>query len=197
MDLEADVSEVSTSNVVDLMAALKKSLGQSSSDRPAQSKRKKTEDVRQTGLKLPIKGGKAAVERVDVQAATKPSRKRTLTLLPFFPRLDADLPSLLFRRDDAIDLGLGDHVADFAIADAAAIETWSQQTGNAPSWSKKPDPGVLAGIFRWKMPVRVLYGAGEERAPFPPQRIGSIGTMKEMDVYQSKIAPSIPSRAST
>ena len=76
IDLEADVSEVSTSNVVDLMAALKKSLGQSSADRPAQSKRKKTEDVRQTGLKLPIKGGKAAVERVDVQAATKPSRKR-------------------------------------------------------------------------------------------------------------------------
>src|SRR3984885_339592 len=76
IDLEADVSEVSTSNVVDLMAALKKSLGQSSAGRPAQSKRKKTEDVRQTGLKLPIKGGKAAVERVDVQAATKPSRKR-------------------------------------------------------------------------------------------------------------------------
>ena len=62
IDLEADVSEVSTSNVVDLMAALKKSLGQSSADRPAQSKRKKMEDVRQTGLKLPIKGGKA-VER--------------------------------------------------------------------------------------------------------------------------------------
>jgi DNA end-binding protein Ku len=76
IDLEADVSEVNTSNVVDLMAALKKSLGQSSADRPTQSKRKKTEDVRQTGLKLPIKGGKAAVERVDVQAATKPSRKR-------------------------------------------------------------------------------------------------------------------------
>jgi len=75
-DLEADVSEVSTSNVVDLMAALKKSLGQSSADRPAWSKRKKTEDARQTGLKLPIKGGKAAVERVDAQAATKPSRKR-------------------------------------------------------------------------------------------------------------------------
>ena len=53
-----------------------KSLGQSPADRPAQPKRKKTEDVRQTGLKLPIKGGKAAVERVDVQAATKSSRKR-------------------------------------------------------------------------------------------------------------------------
>ncbi len=49
IDLEADAMEVKEpSNVVDLMAALKKSLGQSSSDRPAQSKRKKTEDVRQT-----------------------------------------------------------------------------------------------------------------------------------------------------
>jgi hypothetical protein len=76
IDLEADVSEVSTSNVINLMAALKKSLGQSPADKPTQPKRKKADDVRQTGLKLPIKGGKAAIERVENQAASKPSRKR-------------------------------------------------------------------------------------------------------------------------
>jgi hypothetical protein len=75
IDLEVDVPEVSTSNVVDLMAALKKSLGQSSPDKPTQSRRTKTEDVRQTGLKLPIKGGKTAVEKIPAQAA-KASRKQ-------------------------------------------------------------------------------------------------------------------------
>jgi DNA end-binding protein Ku len=76
IDLEADVPEIGSSNVIDLMAALKKSLGQSPTDKPAQPKRKKADDVRQTGLKLPIKGGKAAIERVENQAASKPSRKR-------------------------------------------------------------------------------------------------------------------------
>jgi DNA end-binding protein Ku len=75
IDLEVDAPEVSTSNVVDLMAALKKSLGQSSPDKPTQSRRTKTEDVRQTGLKLPIKGGKTAVEKIPAQAA-KASRKQ-------------------------------------------------------------------------------------------------------------------------
>ena len=75
IDLEADVSEVSTSNVIDLMAALKKSLGQSPADKPVQPKRKKADDVRQTGLKLPIKGGKGDVKYAP-QTATKPSRKR-------------------------------------------------------------------------------------------------------------------------
>jgi hypothetical protein len=60
--------------VIDLMAPLKKSLGQSPGDKPAQPKRKKADDVRQTGLKLPIQGGKAATEQVEAQAATKPSR---------------------------------------------------------------------------------------------------------------------------
>ena len=71
IDLEAEEPVTSTSNVIDLMAALKKSLGQSPADKPAQPKRKKADDVRQTGLKLPIKGGKAAIERVESQAASK------------------------------------------------------------------------------------------------------------------------------
>ena len=64
-----------TSNVVDLMAALKKSLSQTQEDKPAQPKRKKPEDVRQTGLKLPIKGGKGE-DKVAAQPQSRPSRKR-------------------------------------------------------------------------------------------------------------------------
>ena len=74
IDLEAEEPVASTSNVVDLMSALKKSLGQSPAEKPAQPKRKKADDARQTGLKLPIKGGK--VERAAAQATTKPARKR-------------------------------------------------------------------------------------------------------------------------
>ena len=74
IDLEAEEPVASTSNVVDLMSALKKSLRQSPAEKPAQPKRKKADDARQTGLKLPIKGGK--VERAAAQATTKPARKR-------------------------------------------------------------------------------------------------------------------------
>jgi DNA end-binding protein Ku len=79
IDLEADVPATPTSNVVDLMAVLRKSLSQTQEDKPAQPKRKKPEDVRQTGLKLPIKGGKVAaarVEKLPVQATTKAPRKQ-------------------------------------------------------------------------------------------------------------------------
>ena len=61
--IEADeVIEPDRTNVVDLMAALKKSLGQTAADH------------KQPALKLPIKGG--ADEKVAAQATTKPSRKR-------------------------------------------------------------------------------------------------------------------------
>jgi DNA end-binding protein Ku len=77
IDLEAEEPVASASNVVDLMAALKKSLGQAPEKRPAQPKRKKAaDDVRQTGLKLPIRGGKVAVEKGEGQAVTRASRKR-------------------------------------------------------------------------------------------------------------------------
>jgi hypothetical protein len=59
------------------MVMLKKSLGQGAPEKAVQPKRKKAaDDVRQTGLKLPIRGGKAAVEKREPQAVTKPSRKR-------------------------------------------------------------------------------------------------------------------------
>jgi DNA end-binding protein Ku len=74
IDLEAEVPVASTSNVVDLMAALKQSLAQTPAGKPAQLKRTQADDARQTGLKLPIKGGK--VERAAAQASTKPARKR-------------------------------------------------------------------------------------------------------------------------
>jgi DNA end-binding protein Ku len=78
IDTEADAPVSSTSNVIDLMAALKKSLGQAPAEKPPAPKRKKTADTRQTGLKLPIKGGKVAAERVEEPSApaAKPARKR-------------------------------------------------------------------------------------------------------------------------
>ena len=69
----ADI-QVPQSNVVDLMAALKASLGQVP-EKAGPPKRKKATDTRQTGLKLPIKGGKGKI--VDkVEEAVKPARKR-------------------------------------------------------------------------------------------------------------------------
>jgi DNA end-binding protein Ku len=78
INLEAEAPPASTSNVIDLMAALKKSLGQTPAEQPAAPKRKKAADSRQTGLKLPIKGGKVAAELADRPAAptAKPARKR-------------------------------------------------------------------------------------------------------------------------
>jgi len=78
IDLEAEEPVASTSNVIDLMAALKKSLGQAPAEQPAAPKRKKLADARQTGLKLPIKGGKTAAERMEKPPApvAKPARKR-------------------------------------------------------------------------------------------------------------------------
>jgi DNA end-binding protein Ku len=75
IDLETEEAIASTSNVIDLMAALKESLGNSPTEMPAQPKRKKAGDARQTGLKLPIKGGKGDEKRAP-PAAAKPSRKR-------------------------------------------------------------------------------------------------------------------------
>ena len=74
MDLSADATP-EPSNVIDLMAALKKSLGQPPEKEAEQPKRKKAaaSNPRQTGLKLPIKGGRTAdVETEEV----KPRRKR-------------------------------------------------------------------------------------------------------------------------
>jgi DNA end-binding protein Ku len=84
----AEAEAPAQSNVIDLMAALKKSLGQTSGSEapPKPSIAKKTkakEPIRnQPGLKLPIKGGKTAgnaAEKAAPQPAAlpaKPSRKR-------------------------------------------------------------------------------------------------------------------------
>ena len=77
VDLKAEEPVASASNVVDLMAALKKSLGQEVPEKAAQPKRKKAvEDIRQTGLKLAIRGGKAPAQRAAEPAVTKASRNR-------------------------------------------------------------------------------------------------------------------------
>ena len=76
IDTESDAPVEATSNVVDLMAALKNSLGQSAA---SPSKGKKAADVHQIGQKLPIKGGKSAAERAEKappQAATRSARNR-------------------------------------------------------------------------------------------------------------------------
>jgi hypothetical protein len=89
-----------------------------------------------------------AIEHVDVQAASKPSRKAGLTLLPFFPRIEADLPSRLFRIEDTIDLSFDDQVADLAIAEAA-LEALKAEHGNPPvvsrlDWKSRPSLGILS-----------------------------------------------------
>jgi DNA end-binding protein Ku len=75
-DAEAPVS--STGKVIDLMAALKKSLGQAPAENSTVPKSKKVADTRQTGLKLPIKGGKDTVRLVEKPPApaAKLARKR-------------------------------------------------------------------------------------------------------------------------
>src|SRR5580698_3784853 len=70
--LSAEVAPVPASNVIDLMAALKQSLGQVLAETPA-PKRKKAVDTRQTGLKLPIKGGRPAEEKAVMPPAAVPA----------------------------------------------------------------------------------------------------------------------------
>ena len=76
IDMEAEAPVRSPSNVIDIMAALKNSLGLVATEAPPAPKKK--DDARQTGLKLPIKGGKVAAERVEAPSApaAKPVRKR-------------------------------------------------------------------------------------------------------------------------
>ena len=70
-------AEPDRTNVVDLMAALKNSLGQEqpAEKRLRQAKKSPAPDRKQSALKLPIQGGKAD-ENAVLQAAAKPSRKR-------------------------------------------------------------------------------------------------------------------------
>lgn len=82
IDLQAEVPETGETNVIDLMAALKKSLGQApetkaQSSGSAPAKRKKTSGEReQQALKLPIKGGKGRGNEAADELPAKPVRKR-------------------------------------------------------------------------------------------------------------------------
>jgi DNA end-binding protein Ku len=81
--VEPKREEVPESNVIDLMAALKKSLGapvakaEANSEPAAKEKKSAKADLRQTGLKLPIEGGKPAKEKAALaeQPAAKSRRK--------------------------------------------------------------------------------------------------------------------------
>jgi DNA end-binding protein Ku len=74
IDLEAEAPVAKDTNVIDLMAALKNSPGQAPAETLAAPKRKKSGEARQTGLKLPIKGGRTTDK--EAVPAAKPSRKR-------------------------------------------------------------------------------------------------------------------------
>ena len=69
-------------NVIDIMAALRKSLADSPKAAsaveklPAKKGKATAEDRRQTGLKLPITGGKKASEKAAAEPAKEPSRTR-------------------------------------------------------------------------------------------------------------------------
>jgi DNA end-binding protein Ku len=77
-DIAGEAPQPPDTNVIDLMAALRKSLGQTPAvEQKAAPKRKKAGDSRQTGMKLPIKGGKVAAEQAKAPASVaKPARKR-------------------------------------------------------------------------------------------------------------------------
>ena len=70
--------EPDRTNVVDLMAALKKSLGQPEEKKavPAKKARSADDARKQPGLKLPIKGGKPDEKAAAQVTTTRPSRKR-------------------------------------------------------------------------------------------------------------------------
>jgi DNA end-binding protein Ku len=82
IDLEAEEPETTDTNVIDLMAALKKSLGQAPETKTqpataASAKRKKVSGgAGQQALKLPIKGGKGRANEAATEPRTKPVRKR-------------------------------------------------------------------------------------------------------------------------
>ena len=83
IDLEAEVPETGDTNVIDHMAALKKSLGQASDTKPqvaapATEKRKKAsgDERKQQALKLPMKGGKARADATVTEPKAGPVRKR-------------------------------------------------------------------------------------------------------------------------
>ena len=99
----AEEPQIATSNVVDLMASLKKSLGHQQPD-------EKTE-------KAPRKKAAAKRPAAAAQAASKPSRKTRLSRF-FLPAMEADGASVLLKTYDAVDLGLG-HGPHLVIAHAA------------------------------------------------------------------------------
>ena len=82
IDVEAEAPVAKDTNVIDLMAALKQSLGQSSarpagtSPPPVKRKGASGDERQQAALKLPIKGGKERADDAAAQPATRPTRKQ-------------------------------------------------------------------------------------------------------------------------
>ena len=94
----AEEPEIVTSNVVDLMATLKKSLGQVARGETGTEEESGAEALRGSG-------GDQALAQAGVIGL-------------FLPAMDADKAPVLLEADDAMDLGLG-HVTDLMVAKAA------------------------------------------------------------------------------
>jgi DNA end-binding protein Ku len=84
IDVKAEEPEAKDTNVIDLMAALKKSLGQAvpetgpqrTTSAPVKRKKASGDQRHQQALKLPLKGGKGRANEGATEPAPKPVRKR-------------------------------------------------------------------------------------------------------------------------
>ena len=110
----AEPEEPDRTNVVDLMSALKKSLGQAEEKKLRRPRRR----GRQTANnRLSNYRSRAREARGSGDDQAFPQAR--LNPLPFFPAVDANLLSLLLEADDAINFGLGRKVTHLVIAEAA------------------------------------------------------------------------------
>ena len=125
IDAEADVPLEATSNVVDLMAALKKNSRPiaGGSPRQGQEDRRCPPDSPEAANQGQVGG--CTRRKGPTSGGDKVCAQTRLIRLVLVPAVDADQPPPLFKADNAIDLCFGDHVADLVVAKAAlgALET--------------------------------------------------------------------------
>ena len=171
----SEPEEPDRTNVVDLMAALKKSLGQAEEKKAAPAKKARATDRKQSTLKLPIQGGKARREaRGSGDDQAFPQAR--LNPLPFFPAVDANLLSLLLEADDAINFGLGRKVTHLVIAEAALGALEAKHPSlllEQPLWGcARSRPSILP---RQLVPDHALIAETEGHLLHPCLHIGDAG----------------------
>ena len=112
----SEPAEPDRTNVVDLMAALKKSLGQ---EKPEEKKAAPAKKARAADRKQPAssyRSGRQARRKGRGSGDDQAFAQAGLSPLPFFPAFNPDLSPLLFEADDAVNIGLGNQVSSFVIA---------------------------------------------------------------------------------